>query len=212
MDRLRTATKISIIVLAVSSLFVLIGCHRNASPEIISSVTSSPTVDYTKLNCEDPTLLCNTANFSADNMSEGARVYNKSGQKIPPNRWTILNWTSVYWDTGEIFNNGQPTRLTAPSSGTYLVIAHLVWAVNRKGSRAAAIRINGDAGLRNTLYVAHDSRNAVMKDNTAVIVQTTWPMKAGDFAEIFVYQTSGEPLEIIHDHFGSPEFTLQKIN
>jgi hypothetical protein len=163
MDRLNTAAKISIIVLAVSIPFILIGCHRNASPKIVSSVTSSPTVDYTKLNCDDPTLLCNIANFSVDNISEIAWVYNKSSQKIQPNKWTILSWSSVYWDTGSIFDNSQPTRLTAPSSGTYLVIAHLAWDVNPNGSRAAAIRINGDFGLRNTLYVAHESRDAVEK-------------------------------------------------
>jgi hypothetical protein len=120
----------------------------------------------------------------------------------------VLSFNAERYDTapGMHSTTTNPTRLTAPVIGDYLVTANVAWTTaDTDGKRDLFIYRNGD--LNET--VAKVSQTGT--ETPIQSVSTVTHMFAGDFLEVGVTQTSGSTLQISDTDEYSPEFTLNFI-
>jgi hypothetical protein len=71
------------------------------------------------------------------------RVVNNTNQTIPHGVFTPLTFASEDFDPQNMHSAAQPTRLTAPIAGAYLVTAQMAWETNTNGSRSMILYKNG---------------------------------------------------------------------
>lgn len=138
--------------------------------------------------------------------SGSASVYRTTNQSIASGGApTPLSFDAVRRNDG-FWSALQPTRLTAPAAGTYEVGISLAFAANGTGVRGVALRAGG------TTDGALDFRtNAGAADVTAVTFSRPFDLVAGSFFEVYVYQTSGGPLNVLSASAYSPEFWMVRL-
>jgi hypothetical protein len=119
------------------------------------------------------------------------QVSRTSGQQIPSGKLVALTFDRELYDNDGIHDGGNATRLSCHTPGRYAVSAFVEFAANGKGSRQVVIRRNG------TQEVAA-MRIPAVDDETTQITFTAPPIELneGDYVELLVRQTSGQPLEI----------------
>lgn len=117
-----------------------------------------------------------------------------------------LEFDSERYDTHAMHDNASNnTRLVAPIDGLYSVHANIIWPVNDVGGRFLGI-VSSRMGPSATASAAegvgfeHDQS-----------VSTIVPMKAGDYVEIVVSQTSGTALTLEKVESASPEASMTWI-
>lgn len=88
-----------------------------------------------------------------------------------------------------------PSRLTLPVAGVWLLGATVCWAPNAAGMRGVGIRINGTTNNQ-PAETSVNSGNAAF--NTVVSCMGTWIANANDFAEVRALQSSGGNLDVIN--------------
>jgi hypothetical protein len=119
---------------------------------------------------------------------------------------------SARWDTNSFWNPAQPTRLTVPTAGRYLVYGHvrmdadptqqgIILSINLNGAAATSIaRANG--------VVIPASSNG---DLNIASIATGYDFQAGDYVELAVCQNASGTVNIgVADEF-SPEFGMVKL-
>jgi hypothetical protein len=107
---------------------------------------------------------------------------------------TKLAFDIESFDVGGMHDPAQPTRLTAPVSGVYLIVVNVVWPHDGgigAGFREIELIVNGTGHLG----FAHEDEPAPSSPIPQVI---TVPVKlnAGSYVEVQARQTSGAPLTI----------------
>ena len=116
-------------------------------------------------------------------------VYRSGNQTINNNTLTAVSWTHERYDMGNMWVGGNPTRLTAPVAGKYLVTASFRFASwgGTAGKRIyAALMMNG--GFTGCFVEdSCDSAFAGVSKSLSVIIQLT----AGQYMELKVLQDSG---------------------
>ena len=107
----------------------------------------------------------------------------------------VLSYDTADFNVGSVFNSAQPTRMTAPVAGRYLITASVRWDSNANGRRALALELNGTAA-----QIARSNVSAYLQGGAAFnpeqTVQTIYKLNAGDYVEVWAYQDSGGSLDL----------------
>ena len=120
----------------------------------------------------------------------GVRAYRDTSQSIPGGTYTAVSFSHVDRDDAGFWDNGTPTRLTIPKAGWYMVGGCANFATAAGGYRRVLVRLNGST------YEIHDSRAPVATSATIVPVAGLLYLDAGDYLELYVFQTTGAALNI----------------
>lgn len=119
---------------------------------------------------------------------------------------TALTMDHLAYDTGSFYSAGQPTRLTAPATGLYLITGQVRWAsTSGAGIRRMVITLNGsiDIAFSDDGITTHTNN---VYHNLAIL----YLMTAADYVQLRVNQTSGGNLNIQQtDH--SPVFSIVRM-
>jgi hypothetical protein len=119
------------------------------------------------------------------------QVSRTSAQQIPSGELVAIPFDRDVHDNDGMHEGGHATRLTCRTPGRYAVSAFVEFAANGKGGRQVVIRRNGkdDVGAM---------RIGAVDGETTQITFTAPPVElnAGDYVELLVRQTSGQPLEM----------------
>lgn len=161
-------------------------------------------------NCQDLTLDIRTSNVTtdlvfADNApgtiirkngrvevrgTPAAKVTNSASQSTSSGGGAnVLTWDTEAWDTGGLHDGTNPTRLTAPIAGLYMVSCWVDWASNTTGLRQVKIRANGTTTIANEHV---DAGGTSPQQTVSVPVK----LAAGEYVELIVAQTSGGALNV----------------
>jgi hypothetical protein len=137
----------------------------------------------------------------------GARVRSNASQTIAKGVSTPLAFNVTDSNTGGVYNAAQPTRLTAPVAGTYMITAAIAWSNDPDGDRALAIRLNGST------VIAEVSANAVTNTAPEQDVVTACHLNAGDYVQAMAwqYQTSTDSVDSWSSPNYAPLFTMNWI-
>jgi hypothetical protein len=118
----------------------------------------------------------------------------------PPFAATVLAFNTERYDTANLHNSTNNSRLTAPVKGIYVVTARVVWEPDSSGSRFLYVRKNGGAPF------ASDTRPGV--GDAAQSVTTQVKLAAGDYLEALATQTSGSGPDLDAD---GAEFSMSWV-
>jgi hypothetical protein len=135
----------------------------------------------------------------------GARVRSTATQSIPNSTVTALSFNTVDANSGGVFAASQPTRLTAPVAGTYLITACVAWANDAVGSRQLWVQLNGSTSLVGVFE--RPAADNTLQQNVA----TTYHLNAGDYVSAAVWQNSGSPLDSWNAPNDAPVLTMNWI-
>jgi hypothetical protein len=136
-----------------------------------------------------------------------ARVYNDANISIANNTVVILTFNQERYDTDSIHSISVNTsRFTIPFAGKYAVGAHVGFASNATGYRQVGLLLNG------VTNIAIQNYPAVNGDATAFSIATEYDFPAGVFVEVYAYQNSGGPLNVIVSNNWTPEFWIRKMS
>jgi hypothetical protein len=128
---------------------------------------------------------------------QSCRVYRSTTQGITSSTLTTLSYDTERWDNGGFWAVGQPTRLTIPVAGEYMVGGQIEWTANTARTRYADWFANGT-----TIIGEHSGSGFAVSGNIADTCLlggcTTWRFAAGEYVEQRVYQNSGtSPLNVL---------------
>jgi hypothetical protein len=112
-----------------------------------------------------------------------ARVYSSHDQAVPlqiaGGPVQRVTFDSVSFDTAGMFKPGDPTRLTAPVDGIYLITANVSWQVSGTDGLNRAVTLWVDNHV-----VSVDQRPPAAE--TRQVVTTVYKLGRGDFVEVGV--------------------------
>lgn len=149
-------------------------------------------------------------------MKEGARVFHDCDQIVKNETEYVLNFNSVRYDTDNIHDPKENTRLTCRTAGIYLICCHIIWGrLPCEGFRQLAIKFNGVKNIATDRGVDYGKWSAYNN------CTTLWKMEVGDCVEAVVFhssfalssmETSIKALLVRRaQHLDSPEFMMQRI-
>lgn len=124
----------------------------------------------------------------------GALVGLSGTQSIATGVTTTLPWGSEEYDTDSYHDNAlNPSRLTVPANGYYIVSASIRYAPDPNGSRRAQIFKNGASfpGRTIDVQVPAVGQNSILNITSPAILCT-----AGDYFEVETVQDSGVSLNV----------------
>ena len=119
-----------------------------------------------------------------------------------------LVFTHVRWEeNGEMWTDAgsDDSKLTAPVAGKYLVTCNVEWDANGTGVRAIGVKKGG------TTFYSWDVRTAHSASTVASTTSAVVDMAAGEYVEIFVYQTSTVTINVQQWGNYSPEATMTRL-
>jgi hypothetical protein len=101
---------------------------------------------------------------------------------------------NVEFDTDKMFDPAQPTRLTARTGGTYLVIGEIQWAANGSGYRSASIMKTWgpNFGVIGSVLGPPLQPPAATSQNVSTLTQ----LGVGDYVELVAMQSSAGPVNV----------------
>lgn len=104
---------------------------------------------------------------------------------------TPLIWTVEDFDTDNMHDDTNPTRITFRTAGTYLVGGMFRWVeANGTGDRAGSIRLNGNTFIMVNAETPSSSTGATPSN----VPNTLYQFSVNDYIELVAYQTSGSTL------------------
>jgi hypothetical protein len=123
----------------------------------------------------------------------GARVTRSSALATTSHAVTAVTFDQEAFDTANLHDETNGSRLTAPIAGMYSITAAVRWAFNTTGTRFAGISSNGTL-----VWVASSWIPATVGLNTRTdqVVSTILRLSAGEFVEVMVFQDSGSSLDL----------------
>jgi hypothetical protein len=137
-----------------------------------------------------------------------ARITRSTHQSIVTATTTVITFDTVTEDVGGFWAAGQPTRLTIPTSGVYVVTTHITFDQHATGFRYVAFRLNGGSAT-----VGHQKTQAHAVDGLGYPNLSTGTVRrftAGDYLEIEVFQNSGGNLDCLSSS-GNPLLSIARI-
>lgn len=127
----------------------------------------------------------------------GCLAYHSTTQNVASGVWTVIALDSESFDTGSFHSTASNTsRLVAPSTGYYLIHGAVAFPLNSSGYRTLQFRKNAagnsasGTGLSYREYPTNGAGQAIPEINEIVY------LTAGDYIELFAYQTSGSTLAV----------------
>ena len=137
-----------------------------------------------------------------------ARVFQSATVQLANNVETCLNFnqqTSVY-PASMHSTSVNSSRLTAPSSGMYLVSGHVLWqGFSSAGVRQVVIYKN------DTTIIAGHTNPAGTAVPQWQSIATVYPLGANDWVTFRVVQDSGSTGSLVTTQEGGQQFTLTKV-
>ena len=123
--------------------------------------------------------------------SSGALVYITSPQSIPNSANTKLIWDTEVFDTDGYWALGQPTRLTIPNAGIYLVGADLSLSAGATDwdTLTVIIKVDDDFSID---YWGPSSKPTIDQVFSAN-VETVYQFTAGQIVEVQMFQSHTVP-------------------
>ncbi|MFB7647120.1 hypothetical protein ACFC0S_16710 [Streptomyces sp. NPDC056084] len=110
--------------------------------------------------------------------------------------YTALNLGAVTSsNNASMWSSGQPTRLVAPTPGTYAVMGAIVWpGLLGSADGRAEVRLNGSATGSNTarFSIARGSNGNAAASASGTVIFTA----AGQYLEVYANQNSGGSLNV----------------
>ncbi|WP_371380926.1 hypothetical protein [Sporomusa aerivorans] len=178
----------------------------SCNEEII--VVSKGTEDIGKL-----AMLGNDGKFDPSVIPDGekntavCRVSRSVDQSIPNTVATKVVFDSVEFDSDNMYNTTNPTRITIPSDGVYQIVAQIIYNSQGTGYRAASIMLNGSINLSGQSSVANGTNT--WGGNVGSINK----LQTGDYVELQAFQISGGALNVINDSAqGRPFLAIFKVS
>lgn len=140
-------------------------------------------------------------------LGQGCRVYNNLDITITHNTDTPLTFNSERWDTDGIHStSGSTGYLICQTPGYYIITGHVQFEGNTAGHRQIWISLNG------TTDIGRVSMNPYnITPPARICITTVYYLDAGEYVELYVYQSSGGNLDVISISNRSPEFSMQRI-
>lgn len=147
-----------------------------------------------------------------------ARVYRSTEQSVATGGWRAISFDTERWDTGanSDYSTGfwegvtNPTRLTAPVSGNYIITGHVVFALAVAAGNIRGIQVSMTRPSAAALPIARHTQSPT-STTTAMSIATAYWLRAGDYVELYVYQDTGGGLDIATETNYSPEFTITRV-
>lgn len=121
-----------------------------------------------------------------------ARVALSSNQLITNGVATAISFNATSFNNGSLYAGGNPTRLTAPVAGRYLVRGFVKFAPSAIGNvRRAEILKNGLNPSITFVDRAPDAAGAADVEVVEIV-----SLAAGDYLELWTYHDGGAPLNV----------------
>jgi hypothetical protein len=141
-------------------------------------------------------------------------VFHTADQNLSPSTRTVLSFNSEaapQYDIGGYHDTAtNPSRLTAPAAGYFLVFANVYFAPSATGSRQLIFEIN-----RSGVFVARNVEQAVTPgaESAATVLNLTSVvhMAAADYIEVSAYQSSGITLAALSIPDWAPIFGIVRL-
>ncbi len=113
--------------------------------------------------------------------------------------WTVIPLDAEVYDTDtpkmhDLVTN--PSRIIAQTPGKYLVTAQVTFASNATGIRQMAIQKNAAGVVPGGTTIAEHRNTAISGASTTLPIATQVVMAAGDYLELFGWQSSGAGLAL----------------
>jgi len=127
------------------------------------------------------------------------KAYNGGTQTINSGAATVVALNSELFDTDSYHDNTtNNSRLVAPATGVYQVSYNVVWAGGGANDRIAFLRLNAAGGGTDAANVLGATNVAPGGSgyNPTNSLTTLIALNAGDYVELFVYQSSGGTKDI----------------
>jgi hypothetical protein len=125
--------------------------------------------------------------------ARGAFVYLPADQDFTTGSLQIVNWGGEKWDTDDFHSTTTNTsRITIPTglAGKYLVTCQATWYPNSVGYRGSYFYVGGAA------YYPGPYHDPAAASSTVFNATAVLDLKAGDYVEVAVLQSSGGNLKI----------------
>lgn len=131
----------------------------------------------------------------------GARVYNTSSFTVNNSTATKIEFDTERFDDGGFWDSGNPTRLTIPLDGIYVVSAFVKWPSLASGRMVTEIVLSVGS------VVAADERDYSPFVGLEVTISTIYKMTASEYVELNCWQNSGANVNMVN----TPEFSIARI-
>jgi hypothetical protein len=130
------------------------------------------------------------------NDPDRVKVTKSANQTLTTATTTLLTWDTETWDSNGLHSTAVNTdRLTCVTAGRYLVIAHIVFAVDAGGAGYRALEVwkNSSAGT----WIAGDTVPSPGTATYSVLnVVAEVSLTATDYVSCYGYQNSGGNLDV----------------
>jgi hypothetical protein len=194
---------------------ITVNANRTMDVQIASDGFTLPSVRYLSNYAPKPSdqvwLLNDGADLLGVGMIAGAdRTLAPTASRSTSQTITTSTQTKVIFD--EVDSDGwncwdvspNPTRLTAPLTGRYIITGNVAFEAASSGHRAINILKN------NTLELARSDFNPVSNsvDTHSTVTCHAVSLTKGDYVELRVWQNSGSNLNILDSGDHNPRFSL----
>ena len=132
-----------------------------------------------------------------------ARASNDAAQQVASGAIVALMFNQNRFDTDAIH---QASRLTCRTPGLYAISAALEFSANGNGTRQVIVRLNGREQVAATRVAAAEGETTQITFTAPAI-----ELKAGDYVELLVRQTSGQTLEVPAKGEQPPTFSMVRV-
>lgn len=143
----------------------------------------------------------------ADYIAPACRVYSTTNQSVPDNGAIVVNFNSERFDTDNIHDLTNPTRLTCKTAGVYVISGCVEFATNATGYRQVGLLLNGTSHIA----IQRAPANATSGSNHTVSVSSIFKLEVGDYIELRPSQYSGGALNVVATTNHSPELSMVKV-
>jgi hypothetical protein len=141
----------------------------------------------------------------------GARVRRTTTALVDTAATAVLSYDATDFNVGGVFNSAQPTRMTAPVAGRYLIVATVRWESDVTGGRRTiALEVNGTSQIARS-NVSGYSLGGVAPFSPEQAAQAIYKLNAGDHVEVWAYQDSGSTLNLLTSVDNGVTFAMQWI-
>lgn len=145
--------------------------------------------------------------LKAHAQGSGARLLAIGGLTAGGGVFTTLSFNSVLYDTGGYYSAGQPTRLTIPAAGRYLVGCNIVYETTADGTIEVWLYRNGATPLAQYRNADADPMGGIFSAN----VTTADVFSAGDYLQLLMYTDTGADVGIHGIANASPVFWIERL-
>lgn len=120
----------------------------------------------------------------------GAIVKRAAAQTVSDGATVAISWDTETKDENGFYAAGNPTRITIPKTGWYVMTAYVDWANDPDGVRHAQFKIN------NTTWGFAQSTSVMSNQDGRLNPAQVAYLTAADYVELFVYHNAGGNLDV----------------